>query len=218
MRVILSLALVTILTGCQTTTHEDSNQSITKKLTSQLRSSAYYHAPMKMAKRVTNDFDIIHSLTVGDFQRYDTKTLEMLARTNIRLDAPGKNIIYQSTYLELDDILAILYNGLNTKPSTSTPHIAFLKKLKTRVLYITQEEKSQTAICLTDGTWIDFPSNQKEIFNKMVLGVNLSPEETLSLTYSPPNNTMKGKDPQPIKCLLGPIGLYSEFSTLYKLH
>lgn len=221
MRVILSIILMSILAGCNATTHEDSSQSITAKLTSQLRSSKFYHDPMMMAKRVTNDVVVRHSLKVGDFKRYDVSTLEVLAKVKMRFDDPGKSIIYQSTYMELAEISKKIKNSnQSNKPETnsriSNRHKAFLKKLEASIISITEKETSQAAACAADYTWNDFPSNQMEIFNKMVLGTELTPEETVSLTYNPPDKVSKGIISKSVSCLLVSLGLFDQFKALSK--
>lgn len=214
MRLISVIFVLTILMACNATTQESSKKSITAQLTSELRSSKFYHRPLEMAQRVTNDETLRKSLKLGDFKQYDQATLEVLNNLKDNFDEPGKSIIYQSTYLELEI--------LSSEPPKLTAGIKLLKKvklffseLKSRIIALSRDEISNTASCFTEHAWKNFPSNQKEIFNKMALGIDLNSFDTLNLTYNPPDKISDEMTPKNVDCLLVSLGLDDEYQQLY---
>ncbi|KKJ78628.1 hypothetical protein WH95_00565 [Kiloniella litopenaei] len=218
MRILLSLALLLILANCQTTRNPDTTPLKTNTTTSNSR-----HYPLDMAQSVTNNADLKHALKVGNFKKYDQQTLDLLASDQRQVDIPGKAIIYRFNYQfiinkdERQEVADIL-DGLKSQPRTPPSRAVFFNKLKTHIVNMTSEEASQIAICVADYTWNDFPSNQKEIYNKMSTGINITSEDNVSLTYRPAANNKIGKITKPVKCIIEAIGLFDEFKTHVKVH
>ncbi len=220
MRIITSLALLLVITACQTTSPSHNNKAAT-----QTKSDYSYsrHYPLHMAKSITNIFQLKHALTSGEFKHYDQKTLDTLALDRKLVDIPGKAVIYRYNYQDITEPaerqkVVKLFDDLKSKPGAPHSHILFFEKLKTRILNMTPEESSQTATCMADYTWKDFPDNQKETFNKLALGIDTTSEEILDLAHTPVATKPSGKIPKSVKCTLVPMGLYSELKTRFRLY
>ncbi len=222
MRYLTAILLITSLAACQTST-PSKNTSVTTDLnaTEPTPPTTGKHVeeidPLEVATELTYNLEIAHALASGTFTQFDSKTLEELKATFSKVDHPGMSLLYLKFLREMQDFKAkerinSKYESLKKKPGMSHQHMAFVTKVHGRIVSITLEEEEMASLCMTEYTWNYLPDNQRSTFDKMAIGIAISPKEIQDLKVTA---TGRSNEIMPVKCVLEPMELYGRFKKLF---